>query len=164
MTSLIILGVIAAIFTIGIIVLRSGGGVVALSLMGGFVLNTYASSQLIILVQSVVRVNPDISKAVVRLVCILLPALLVLWFLRGISRGKAGIVNVPIGIAAGLLAILFAVPQLPESVRIGVEQQVFWQSVVQYQVVLVSVSVLLCLVQFWTMRPKKDHDEKKSKH
>lgn len=164
MTSLVVLAVIAGLFALNILILRTNAGVVALALMSGFVLNTYAGSELAIMATGLIRSNPELLTTIAHLACILMPALLIMWFLRRTATGQVGVLNVPLAILSGLLILLFCIPQLPVSVQGQYTSTDFWQSIRQYQVVLVCTTLLFATGQFWQMRPRHEGKPKKSKH
>lgn len=164
MTGLVILAVVAGLVAFNILVLKSNAGVIALALMSGFVLNTYAGGELALMLTSVIRTNTEWVASVARLLCILLPALLIMWFLRKTATGSVGMLNVPLAVLSGLLVILFCIPQLPVATQQQLTDTELWQSIRQYQVVLVCTALLFATGQFWLMRPRHEDKPKKSKH
>ena len=164
MTGLLILAAIAVFVTLTIITLKSNAGVVALALMSGFVLNTYVGSEFALLVSKILPTNAVWATSIARLVCILLPALLVLWFLRKTASGSIAVLNIPLAILAGLVVILFSVPQLPFSAQSQLSSTTFWQYIREYQVAIVCVTLFVATVQFWLMRPASSDKHKKDKH
>ncbi len=161
MTGLVVLAVTAAIFALNILIIKSNAGVVALALMSGFVLNTYAGNELALVSSSFLRGNQVWVESIAHIVCVVLPSLLIMWFLRKTAAGSVFIVNVPLAILAGFMLILFVIPQLPDNTQTQFTSTQLWQLLRQFQIVLVCVTLLLATFQFWLMRPKFDGKHKK---
>lgn len=145
-----------------ILVLRSNGPVIFLSLCVGAVLVRFVGSDAGLL-GSALGNNAKAASSYSQLGLLLVPPVLSLFFLRHSIRGTKIVFNILPAIAVGLVGVLLAVPLLPGGVQHNMTGSNGWSLLVHQQEIVVIASSLVCLIVLW-LAPHRDTDKKHHKH
>lgn len=161
MTPLIILALIVGLPVLLTFLLRANASIVFLALCAGSVLAQFVSGDSSSFFNSVIPANGTINYSIVQLSLLFAPAFFTIIFMRKTVKGPKAMVNIVPAVATGVVGALLAVPLLPGGVQHNIVTTNLWQSIEQYQSVVVSVSVVISLFTLWFTKPKHD---KKGKH
>lgn len=159
---LAILGLLVGLPLILSFILRVNAGILFLSLCAGSVLSEFVSDDAIQIVDSFFpRTNPDITASVTRLVLLLLPAVLTIVFMRRSMAGSKTLINILPAAASGLLTALLVVPLLPPGTRYSITGTEAWDTLKNFQSLIIGAGATVSLLVLWGSKPK--HDKKKHK-
>lgn len=145
-----------------VLLLRSNGPVVFLSLCVGALLVRFVGSDAS-LVGSALGNNASVASNYSQLGLLLIPPILSLLILRRSIRGPKALFNVLPAVAVGLVGVLLAVPLLPGGVQHSLTTTNGWSLLVHQQEIVVIASSLACLIVLW-MAPHHAADKKHRKH
>ncbi len=147
-----------------ILLLRSHGAIVFLSLCAGSLLVLYYGNDASI-VGNVIGNNSFAVSQYSQLTLLLLPATLSLVILKGSMAGGKMLFNLIPAIAVGLVAALLAVPLLPYGAHNAITSTSGWKLLEHNQQLVVGASVLASLVVLWFSHYKHPgHHRKHGKH
>jgi len=160
-----IVGIAAAVAILALLVLRSNGPVVFLSLCAGSLLVTKLGYDATNAARMLTR-NEVITNNGVQLAVLLVPAILAALFTRKVMSSSRFVLNVVPAVAAGALAALLSVPLLPGNIQTSITTAEQWNTLLRYQSAVLIVGIVACLIALLMMAPKhhKDHDKKHKKH
>jgi hypothetical protein len=162
MEPITLLGIIVGIPIVLILLLRSNGAIVFLSLCAGSVLVRYVGSDALNVVSG--RVSENNLPSIVQIGLLLLPALLSLLLLRKSVPSSKLIFNALAAVAVGLVTAILLVPLLPGGVQANITNNSLWAKSGQYQSGIIAAGSLIALITLWlTHHGKGRHHHKKHK-
>jgi hypothetical protein len=145
-----------------VLVLRSNGPVIFLSLCAGSVLVRFVGNDAG-LVGSALGNNASVASSYSQLGLLLIPPVLSLFFLRHSIRGSKVMFNILPALAVGLVGVLLAVPLLPGGVRHDLTSTNGWSILLHQQELVVIAGSLVSLIVLW-LAPQRQSDKKHHKH
>lgn len=162
---IVIVGIVAGAAALAILVLRSNGAVVFLSLCAGSLLVTKLGYDATNAARMLTR-NEVITNNGVQLAVLLVPAVLAALFTRKVMSSSRFVLNIVPAVATGALAALLSVPLLPGHLQESITTAEQWNTLLRYQSAVLIVGIVACLIALWLMAPKhrNDHDKKHKKH
>ena len=147
-----------------LLLLRSNGTVVFLSVCLGYLLAQFVSGDIVEGLSMFISLNSLVVGDYFQLLLLVLPVLLTLLFSRrSTHKGLGKLVHILPGIAAGLLVGLLAVGFLPGALQVEVKQVEYWKVLNNLQTGIVLAGAFFGLLHLFLERPKHEH-HKKSKH
>lgn len=148
---------------LAILLLRTHGAIVFLSLCAGSLLVHYVGNDAA-LVGSAISNNASISNQYAQMALLLIPVILSAIILRGSMKGGKMIFNIIPAVAVGLVSVLLVVPLLPYGAQNAVTGTRGWDLLSHSQEVVVTASVLASLIVLWFSPYSSHHSKKHHKH
>ncbi len=162
MSSLIILGLFAAVPVVLLFILRSNAAVAFLAVCAGTVLLRFVGGDASLVLSSLLPRASLVNQVVLNLVLLLGPALATTILLRKSMSGAKAIYNLFPAVAVGGLVALSAVPLLSPITGDNIMTTAAWQQLEQFQGLLVGYGVLMSLLLVKPSHKKSSKDHGKS--
>lgn len=167
-TAEITLGAIILIPLLVILALKINASLIFLSLCLGDVLIqfiTKSSNPFMTLFASSKTVNSIVNHGIsINIILLLLPVILMTFFMINSVRGLNKILNIIPAIAATLFGALLIVPLLASSMSQGMFNTYLWQYIHHYQIIIIETGAVSSLLILWLERSKNYGDHKNKKH
>jgi len=142
--------------------MRINAALVFLSLCLGDVLIQFASNDAS---STLTAMGIHLGAQTVKLFLIAVPTVLTtIFMIRTVRMGSRLLINVFPAAGVGFLGALLIVPLLPPGTTHNVTSSSLWSQVQAAQVLIVSVSTLMCLLVLWLQRPKAGEGKHSKKH
>jgi hypothetical protein len=152
-----------AIPVVLILLLRSNGAIVFLSLCAGALLVRFVGNEAS-LVGSAVGNNSSTVSQYFQLSLLLLPVVLSTIFMRKTMTGPKMLFNIPAALAVGAVGVLLAVPLLPAGPQATITGLNGWTLLQRSKEIVVIAGVVASLVVLWITTPRNQEAHKKHKH
>ena len=150
--SQIALVAIIAVPIILLMVLRINAALVFLSLCLGDVLAQFSTDEA---GSTLTALGIHLGSQTVNLLLLAVPVVLTTVFMiRTVNGSSRLLLNLFPAAGVGFLGALLIVPQLPPGLAENVTTSALWTQVQSAQVLIVTVSTLMCLLVLWVQRPK----------
>ena len=144
--------------------LRINAALVFLSLCLGAVLVEYVAGEANSLITLFSEQAGSVSASTMQLTLLLAPAAVTCVVTVFSLHGKLKtLFNILPALAASSLALLLAVPLLPNGVRFELEMQEVWRHLVKSQALVVGMGAVVSLVFLWLQRGSFKHHDKRRK-
>jgi hypothetical protein len=161
-SSQITLVALIALPIIFMMALRINAALVFLSLCLGDVLVQFASADAS---STLTAMGIHLGAETVKLFLLLIPTVLTtIFMIRTVKMGSRLLINVFPAAGVGFLGALLIVPLLPPGTTHNVTGSELWAHVQSAQVLIVTVSTLMCLLVLWLQRPKAGEGKHGKKH
>lgn len=142
--------------------LRINAALVFLSLCLGDVLVQFASADAS---STLTAMGIHLGAETVKLFLLLIPTVLTtIFMIRTVKMGSRLLINIFPAAGVGFLGALLIVPLLPPGTTHNVTNSALWTQVQNAQVLIVTVSTLMCLLVLWLQRPKAGEGKHGKKH
>lgn len=142
---------------------RSNAALTFLSLCLGSVLAHVASNDASQLLGSTAVNGRFVSPTLVSLVLLVAPAILTAIFMIKSVRPNRLILQILPAVSTGAAAIILGKQYLSYAAQDQLAKSVVWQTVNQFDVLVIGLSALFCLLAIWMQRPKH-HADKEEHH
>ncbi|MDB5166331.1 MAG: hypothetical protein JWM37_403 [Candidatus Saccharibacteria bacterium] len=142
---------------------RSNAALTFLSLCLGSVLAHVASNDASQLLGSTSANGQLVNPMLVSVGLLVIPAILTALFMIKSVRPNRLIFQVLPAVSTGAAAIILGKQYLSLSAQDQLSQSVVWQTVNQFDVLVIGLSALFCLLAIWMQRPKH-HGDKEDHH
>ncbi len=157
-----------AIFLIPIVLitfLRVNAVYVYLGLCMGYVLSLYDNGNSVVTKLAGTRAIEKLGGSNdIRLILLILPAILILFFMMNSAHGGKYSINILPAIAVGILAVITVIPLLPVSASVSIMNSTLWTDVIKYQGALIAASAVVVLLLLIIQKSKLGKLSKGSKH
>ncbi len=145
-----------------ITVLRINAALVFLSLCLGAVLVNYVAGEANSLVSLFFDQAESVSASTLQLGLLFAPAIVTCLVTLFSVHGRFKVLlNIFPAVAAGALALLLAVPLLPQGLRSSLESQTAWDFILQAQAFVVGIGAFISLAFLWTQRGSLRHHDRR---
>lgn len=159
----IIIGASIALVAVLLLILKTNSGVVFFSVCAGSVLVAQIGDEASLISSTVIK-EGDLSKSIVSVGLILLPAVLSAIFMRGSVSASKFIFNIVPSVAVGALLTFLVVPLLPDSIGSQVLQSDIWGKLQHYQPIILVAGVISSILLLWFTQKSSKKDKKHKKH
>ncbi len=163
MVPLVILGVIIAVPTLTVLLLRANGGIIFLSVCLGSILATYVAGDTTSVVTAAGKGSGLAALQWVELSLLFLPVVLAIVLTRKKAKGLTLIMSASAAVAAGGLLALLAVPYMSPDVQSSIKATAVWHQLDNLQTLLIIVGSVLTFLQLFLARTKPAEKGKKHK-
>jgi hypothetical protein len=161
MNAPILLGIIAVVFGLAPLLLRSNAVYIFLTLCAGEILATLVASDLTQVASSMVTY--DLPKyTIVQLVLLLIAPVALLLVLKHSVKPAKILMQVIPAIATVVVAFMFVVKKLPYDTQQKMVSSNIYQLVEPFLGLAVAVGLVASIFYLWTKRPKDKDKEKKT--
>lgn len=161
-TSQLTLVALIAVPIVFMMVLRINAALVFLSLCLGSVLVQFASADAS---STLTAMGVHLGAETVKLFLLAVPTVLTtIFMIRTVHMGSRLLLNIFPAAGVGFLGALLIVPLLPPGTTHNVTNSELWVHVQSAQVLIVTVSTLMCLLVLWLQRPKAGEGKHHKKH
>ncbi|HET7320356.1 MAG TPA: hypothetical protein VFI84_02080 [Candidatus Saccharimonadales bacterium] len=161
-SSQITLVALIAVPIVFLMALRINAALVFLSLCLGDVLVQFASNDAS---STLTAMGIHLGAETVKLFLLAVPTVLTtIFMIRTVKMGSRLLINVFPAAGVGFLGALLIVPLLPPGTTHNVTNSALWTQVQNAQVLIVTVSTLMCLLVLWLQRPKAGEGKHGKKH
>jgi hypothetical protein len=138
---------------LALVVLRTNGAMVFLSLCAGAVLVQYVSPQANDFMNFITPHANAVSNSTVALALLLIPAIVTaVVTLLSLSGRTRVLINILPSVAASMLAVLLAVPLLPKKLADTMQQQQAWHVLSKAEALVVGAGAIISLFFLWSQR------------
>jgi hypothetical protein len=160
MNAPVLLGIIAVVFGIAPIILRSNAVYIFLSLCASDQLARLAGGDITNIVSSLVSSNLPMYSVVQIVLLVAAPLVLLFMFKKGVKSSKMILQIVPAA-AAVLVGFMLVVSKLPYDLEQKIHNSSIYNLTEPFFELAIAAGLLFSVLYFWTKRPKpKDEDKK----
>jgi hypothetical protein len=161
MNAPILLGIIAVIFGIAPLLLRSNAVFILLALCGGEVLARLVSQDVTQIMTSIITADVPMFSIVQIVLLLILPLLILIWYRKSVKVSMLALHIVPAA-AAVLLCFMFVVAKLPYETQTTLQSSDLYELLKNYFGIAIAAGMAGNAVWFWLKKPKREkHDDKK---
>ena len=152
MQNIVLLAAIAVPIVL-LVLLRTNGAIVFLSLCAGALLVRYVGDDAS-LVGSAIGNNSVVVSQYAQVALLLIPVVLSAIFLKKSMKGPRGLLNILPAVGVGLVGVLMVVPLLPSNANELITTTNGWSIMKDNQQMIVAISVVVSLAALWLSHPR----------
>ena len=157
----ILLGIIAVVFGLLPILLRSNAVYILLALCAGDLLATLASKDVTQIIGSTVNINGPVYSVVQ--ITLLVVAPIILLFLYKKSAGSTFLLQLVAAAASVLVCFMLVAMSLPYDMQNNIQNSNLYLTVKPYFSVAIAAGLFVSLIYFWIKKPSRKKHGKKHK-
>lgn len=162
MSAPILLGIIAVIFGVAPLILRSNVVFMLLALCGGEVLARLAGQDLTQIVNSIITTNFPMYSVVQIVLLVLAPLLLLFWYRKSTSIDV--VLHIVAAVSLVVLCFMFVIAKLPYDTQSALQNSNLYSIIKPYFGLAIGVGMVASLLWFWSKKPKHEKHDKKKHH
>lgn len=163
MNAPILLGIIAVVFGVLPLILRSNAVLILLALCGGEVLARLVGQDVTQIVNSIVATDLPTFSIVQIILLVILPLLIVIWYKKAVKLPYLALHIIP-AIATVLLCFMFVVAKLPYDVQNTMQNSDIYLNVKPYFGMVMAAAMAVSAVWLFLKKPKRHKPEDAKKH
>lgn len=157
MNPLIVIGLLSGVPVVLILLFRANAAVVFLALCAGSLLAQYFGDDAVKLFQTFSSKTDPALYSGIRIVLLVLPMLLTIFFLRKGIRGAKFALNLLPTILTGIVTGLLTVPLLTDGTKNNIYGTHVWTIASQMQGTVVAIAIMVSMFMLWTtQKPRRD--------
>lgn len=161
MNGMILPAIFVLVPVLAVVVLRSSGTLVFLSVCLGSVLAQYVAGDASSIISSATPDSGEAAGQWAQFGLLLIPVVVTILFTRKKAKGSKLVIGAIAALAAGALLALLAAPLLPSAVQESLTSNDLWHQLDNLQTSIVIAGAVLVLGNLFMTRYKPEHKDKK---
>lgn len=162
MNAPIVFGLLAVVFGVLPIILRSNAVLMLLTLCSGEVLARLTSQDLTQLASSFITADIPLYSIIQIILLTIAPLLIMIWYRK--SAKSDIIIQVLVAVCVAVLSIMLITSKLPYETQANLQNSSLYESIKPYFGVAMAAGLFLSLIRLWLKRPRHAKPEDTKKH